>query len=110
MEVENVKQTAGDTKKFIDWSQLKVRKMDKTRKILGNVTYHVPLDNTYLVVTYLHKKQGGEYRLTPYSLPRKGFCDFVNSEKFFVQELIKNSNFPFPFPCPFPTVIFIHDF
>jgi hypothetical protein len=78
--------------------------MNKTRKLVGNVTYHVPVDNSYIAITNLYKKQGGEYRMMPYTLPKKGYCDFVNSEKLFVEDLIKASNFPYPFPCPFPKV------
>jgi hypothetical protein len=109
--MESVKQTSGDTENFVDWSQLKVRKIDKIRKLVGNVTYHVPLDNSYFATTNIYKKQGGEYRLMPYTLPKKGLCDFMNSEKFFVESLVKNSSFPYPFPCPFPQgVYFIYGF
>jgi hypothetical protein len=99
-----VKQTFGDTAKFVDWSQLKVRKMNKTRKMAGNVTYHVPLDNSFITFSNLYKKQGGEYRLMPYTLPKEGFCDFMGSDKYFTADLVKASNFPYPFPCPFPAV------
>jgi hypothetical protein len=78
--------------------------VNKTRKVVGNVTYHVPLDDSFIAVTNLYKKQGGEYRLTPYTLPKKGFCDFINSDEHFIGDVVKNSNFPYPFPCPFPKV------
>jgi hypothetical protein len=104
IELETAEQILGDTKNFLDWRELKIRKMNKTRKVVGNVTYHASIDNSYVAVTTLYKKQGGEYRLMPYTLPKMGYCDFLNSDKYFVKDIVESSNFPYPFPCPFPNV------
>jgi hypothetical protein len=104
LDLEKAEQTFGDTENFLDFRELKIRKMNKTRKVVGNVTYHASIDNTYIAACSLYKKQGGEYRMMPYTLPKMGYCDFLNSDKYFVRDIVKASNFPYPFPCPFPQV------
>lgn len=93
-----------DEPTYVDYSKLKVRKVNGTRKIFGNVTCHIPLDNTYLCEALVYIKQGGQYRLMPYKLPKKGVCDVHNEDKYFYPDLVAASDFPMPYPCPLPTV------
>lgn len=89
----------------MDWSNLKVKKMNKTtRAIVGNITYHVNQDDTFLVEVLGFHKQGGEYRLMPYKLPQTGFCTALNNGGLFYPELVKTSTFPKPLACPFTAV------
>ncbi|CAO1407889.1 unnamed protein product [Diamesa hyperborea] len=49
-----------------------------------------------------YKKQGNEYRKTPYNFQKVKFCDFFVHEKFFYDELLKVSNLPAKGVCPWP--------
>ena len=100
LEVESMKQVFGDVDNFVDWTKLKTRRVNKTRQIVGSLMYHTEVDNSYLIETALFQKQGGEYRLTPYKMPKKRFCDFLAADEFFVDDLVKHSNFSDPITCP----------
>lgn len=91
---------------YLDYSNLKVRKdaKTKTRKIYGNITQHIALDNSYMAEAYVYVKQGGEYRLLPYKVPAKGFCDFNNDDVYYYPEFSGASDYPMPYPCPCPAV------
>lgn len=89
----------------MDGSGIKVKKLNRTtRGLVGNITYHVPLDDSYFVEAHFYKKQGGEYRLMPYKVPPTGFCKAVKNDIYFYPDLAKFSNYPMPFPCPFTPV------
>lgn len=107
LEVELVQcsQLYGDTENFLDGSGIKVKKVNRTtRGLVGNITYHVPLDDSYFVESQFYKKQGGEYRLMPYKTPSTGFCNAVKNDIYFYPELVKFSNYPMPLPCPLTPV------
>lgn len=99
IEVQRIEQL--NEPKFIDYTELKIKKVNKERKIVGNTTFHVDLDNDVIGVVYLFQKQGGEYRLMPYKLQNKGICDFFNDDNIFYPEYSAVSDFALPFPCPF---------
>jgi hypothetical protein len=86
---------------------VKVKKLNKThRGIIGSFVVNSPdVDNDLMVEARMLQKQGGEYRLMPYNLPKKSFCDFFNEDEVIVPELVKVSNIPKPMPCPVPMVI-----
>lgn len=102
VEIQRVEQI-GDTN-YVDFSQLKVRKIDGERKVVGNATFHAILDNSYLASCLVYKKAGGEYRLQPYRLPEMPFCSFLDTDIYGYPELAASSDFPKPVPCPFPNV------
>jgi hypothetical protein len=52
----------------------------------------------------MYLKQGGEYRLLPYKLPKKPLCDFVNEDAFFLPKAVNVSEIRFPMACPFEVV------
>lgn len=89
---------------YVDYSKLFIRKVNRTRKMFGNVTVHVPLDNNDIAEVAFYVKQAGEYRLMPYRLPKKGICDFLKEDKYLYPELTEYSSFPLPAPCPYPAV------
>jgi hypothetical protein len=91
---------------FIDMSELKVKKLNKThRGLIGSFTVKSSeIDNSVKVKAKLLKKQGGEYRLMPYNLPMKNICDFFNEDIVIVPELAKYSDIPQPVSCPLPAV------
>ena len=87
---------------YIDFTKVYVRKVDKVRKIFGNTTAHIDLDNSFLCEVEIYKKQGGEYRLMPFKVSKKGLCDLHDEDKLFYPELCKASDFKCPFKCPMP--------
>lgn len=103
MSLERAEQLSGDTN-FIDWTTMKVTKVNRTRLLVGKPIYHVPLDDSYFMEGSLYKNQGGQYRLTPFKVMRVGFCTLMSNEKFFVKDLSKSSELPYPVPCPLPSV------
>ena len=66
VDIANVEQLNELT--YFDFTKVYVRKVNKIRKIFGNATYKIPLDNTFLCEILVYKKQGGEYRLLPYKI------------------------------------------
>jgi hypothetical protein len=88
----------------IDFTALKVKKLNKNRGLVGPVKINIPLDNTYTVEGKLYKKQGGEYKETPYKLPKKALCDFLNSDTFFLPKVQNASDIVLPFLCPLKIV------
>lgn len=102
LDVDFVEQLSETT--YIDFTELKVRRINGTRKIMGNVTYHISLDNTFTEELLVYLKQGGEYRILPYKVSKKGVCDFHNGDEYFYPEMSAVSDMPLPYPCPFPAV------
>lgn len=92
--------------KWMDATGLKIKKINKTRKLFGPIIYNVDFDNTYTVQFLAMKKQGGQYQMMPYQLMQQGFCDFFHSpiNKPFVDELFDATDLPNPLPCPFGNV------
>lgn len=85
-------QLEGDRENFMDWSTIKVRKLNKTHHgLIGNLTHRVPLDNSYEGQLTIFIKQGGEYRKLPYRLPKKNYCDYIKDDTYFYPELAASS-------------------
>jgi len=97
----------GGNKSLVDYSDLKVRRHNGTRKLYGSVVYHIPMGNSYDAQGFAYFKQGGEYRLIPFQVPKKPFCNFFFDELYFYPEFIKASDFPEPDEknCPLAAVI-----
>jgi len=73
---------------------LKVRKINKTRTLVGDVLIKSPLGDDVTIETAVYVKQGGEYRLMPYRLPPVPFCSFAAKDTYMYPDLAKNSDFP----------------
>ena len=52
----------------------------------------------------MYLKQGGEYRLLPFKLPKKALCDFVNEDIYFLPKAVNVTDITFPVSCPLETV------
>lgn len=91
-------------KLLADYTTLKVRKTNGTRKLIGNITVNQPIDNTFDMEVTAFVKQGGEYRQMPYKLVKKPFCDFVREDTMFYEEACNYSDFVYPPQCPFEVV------
>jgi hypothetical protein len=50
--------------------------------------------------TQLYQLQGNEYRLTPFKIPRKKFCDFYETERPLNSEYYEAFNLPEGCPIP----------
>lgn len=106
METEITKIEQRNEPTYIDYTKLYLRKVNRVKKIFGNATLHITLDNTFTSKASIYEKLGGEYRLMPYKLPIKGFCDFLIEDKLFYPELTEHSDFEAPFKCPMPAKTF----
>jgi len=68
--------------------------------------YHVPIGNDIKIGLKILKKQGGEYRYTPYSIAPGPLCDTLGNDKFIYPDMAKHSDFPEDIieKCPLPAV------
>ncbi|KAL7020230.1 hypothetical protein ACKWTF_011424 [Chironomus riparius] len=78
---------------FSEW-HLKVRKVNKTRQIFGYIELYIDFGNNLMVEYKCLKKQGGEYRYLPFSVPKQPYCDYVKADTFFYPDLARDSDFP----------------
>lgn len=102
IEIQHIEQLGGHD--HIDYSKLKVRKVNRTRLIFGNATHYFPVDNNVKVQILAFIKQGGEYRQMPYKIPEKNLCDFYNEDQYFYPQFAAATDYPLPYPCPLPPV------
>lgn len=66
-----------DTSFFnIDDFKLKRKSRNETHKFYGKVIFHQEIGDKIQFISELYKKQGGEYRKTPYHL-KGSFCDLI---------------------------------
>lgn len=63
--------------KFLS-SNLKIRKVKKVRSIVGEIIWHIPLDDNLTSEAKFLKKQGNEYRYMPYTYNAPlGLCSAI---------------------------------
>ena len=94
---------------YINLDHMRVRKVNRTHHLLiGNLTMYVNQGNDYAFFGVLYKKQGNDYKKTPYKMGPKKFCDFLREDKIFYPSLLADSDFPTIETCPWPSVS-IHD-
>lgn len=91
---------------FMECSSLKVKRVQKDRLIFGNITIVTPLDNNVIIQLIPYKKQGGEYRKMPYKI-NEPFCDVVQRDEYFYDDLCASSTFLKDRPCPYPAGTYI---
>ncbi|KAL7037958.1 hypothetical protein ACKWTF_009415 [Chironomus riparius] len=84
----------------------RIKKLNKTRSIVGSVFYHVPFGNDIKIEIQTLKKQGGEYRYLPYKLLPGPFCDVLANDKYLYPDIARNSDFPEDVMnnCPLPVI------
>lgn len=105
IELQNCEQVGGDKDSFMDLTDVKVKKVNKTsRALFGKAVYHVDIDDTYDIETKAFVKQGGEYRQSPFTIKKQQYCKFFQEDTFYYPEVTKVSDFPLPHPCPFEKV------
>lgn len=73
---------------YVDWSSLKVRRINKTRSIIGEMKFPIPFGNDVKLQGLAYKKQGGEYRLMPYKIQPTPFCDLCSNDSKLKEFLI----------------------
>lgn len=106
IEYQKIEQTGGDREKYLDATQAKVARVPgtKLRALYGQIVVHEPFDNSYTIKFNFYAKQGGEYRLTPFNIPQKKFCESLQNEPNFFPEFADAAKIPLPLSCPFPNV------
>ena len=91
--------------KYLNLDNVRVRKVNRTHHlIIGNFTMHVNQGNDYLLFGHFYKKQGNEYKKTPYKVGPKKFCDFLREETMFYPEIMPTTDFPSIETCPWSKV------
>lgn len=71
-------------KEVYDLSNIKVRKVNKIRSLVGEWIIKQPTGNDVIFEIKIYKKQGNEYRLLPYKVLPQPLCDVFSADgKFF---------------------------
>lgn len=79
---------------ILDTSSLKVRKVNRTRSVIGEfILYEQFGDETELEVNCF-VKQGGGYNELPYKLPKSSLCPVLRSKEPCYQRIVKASDLP----------------
>lgn len=102
LQIQKVEQVSNTS--FVDYSTLKVKRVNRTRKLFGNLTYHLDMDNSYKESFKFYKKSGSGYQLLPYKLIEKPFCDFNRQDEFIYPDFAAALNLPEYMPCPLAKV------
>lgn len=79
VQLDRIEQLFADPE-YCDWSGLKVRKVNKTRSIIGEIKNFKPFGNDVMTEGKAYKKQGNEYRLLPFHLPQEPYCDIMSRD------------------------------
>lgn len=91
------------TTEYVDATSLKIKRVEKDRKLFGKFIVKVPLNNSVQVKVSAFSKTGSGWNLLPYKI-EKPACNFFTDDKYFYPDLVNFSNFPLPMPCPIPAV------
>jgi hypothetical protein len=95
-------------KTFLNLDKIKVKRFGRNQPHVGDGEIELFRDvgDDFDVVSNLYKKQGQEYRLTPFNLKGK-ICEALKSEDNpFTEQLWKYTDFPPKETCPFPTGVY----
>ncbi|CAO1414374.1 unnamed protein product [Diamesa tonsa] len=92
---------------YLNLDNVRVKKVNRTHHlIIGNFTMYVDQGNDYEFYGLLYKKQGNEYKKTPYKVGPNKFCDFLRDEKMFYPNILATSDFPSTDICPWPKNVY----
>ena len=93
----------------MDWEGVKVKKINKTRSIIGEVIFYQAVGNEIILDGNAYVKQGGEYRLMPFKQPKKPLCEFFQDDDYVYPKLAEASDFPLDIKanCPLKAVNFV---
>lgn len=61
----------------VNVSSIKVRKVNKTRSLVGDIKLMIPFGDDIIIESKGLKKQGGEYRQMPYHVQPTKLCEFI---------------------------------
>jgi hypothetical protein len=76
----------------MDFTTLKIKRVNKTRVFYGKIVHHVEFDDTFIMTENILKKQGGEYRLLPFKVDATPACSFYQQDKVVYSELANVSD------------------
>jgi hypothetical protein len=88
----------------VDYSAIKLKRVNKTRLFFGKIIHHVALEDSYSVSATIEKKQGGEYRLMMYKFKLTAVCSFFQKDENVYPEIAKSSDYEYPMKCPIKAV------
>lgn len=70
--------------------------------LMGEFTLHRDFDNGIQLLCLSYKKAGNDYKLLPYKVGPKNFCEFLEAEKMFYPEFQAATDLPGVGVCPWP--------
>jgi hypothetical protein len=87
---------------FVD--KVKIKKINKTHPhvLLGEFTLFKDLSDDYELLCMTFKKAGNAYKLLPFKLGPKKFCEFLQSETLLYPEFQITTDLPPVSVCPWP--------
>ncbi|KAG5682540.1 hypothetical protein PVAND_011887 [Polypedilum vanderplanki] len=85
----------------INFDGVKIKKLNKTNFALsGSMDVTVEIDDTFELECNLYKKQGNEYKLTPFHIGPYKFCDYIQNKALAYDEILECSDLPQRKDCP----------
>lgn len=78
VQIDRFEQVESD-KSIVDF-RIRVRKVNKTRSLIGEVVIGKPSGDDIMFSAKCFKKQGNEYRLMPYRLPPQPMCQLLKHD------------------------------
>lgn len=88
---------------FVDSSNVKIRRIGKSRQLFGKFINKISFNNSVAAKVSAFMKTGTGWNLLPYKID-KPVCAFYADDKYFYPEITTKSDFPLPMPCPVPAV------
>jgi hypothetical protein len=94
-------------KEYANLDKVKVKRLGRNQPhvVIGEVELFKPFGKDVLFRTDLYKKQGQEYRKTPFHLKRNA-CEYFEKEDPFADQLWSYTDLPSNRSCPYPPKVY----
>lgn len=83
-------------KNHINIDSLRLRKVKKVHLLTGSLEFFHDIGNDYTFALTLYKSAGNDYKLMPYKIGPKPFCDLIKEDTMLYPEIKAASDFPEP--------------
>jgi hypothetical protein len=99
--VNKIVQSALNNKSVINFTELKLRKFNRTTQIwTGPYEAYIDIDNSVTISISGFKRTGNEWHVLPFRVPPTPYCDYAKTEQFYFDVFIQHSDLPSKDHCP----------
>lgn len=88
----------------LNLDKIRIKKPNKTHShvLMGEAIIQREFNNDIEILCLTYKKAGNDYKLLPYKIGPKKFCDFIEEEKMLYPEFQATTDLPPLGVCPWP--------